>query len=128
MTFFLILSLTLSASSLHITQEHGTFPSRLSCEDYLEDLALHLRLPADTKVRLECKRAPSVRFNPNSQSLGRSTRKIFGNVLSGGIPHIDPVGEICTGFHVIAAAARRGQVPCRWLGRHVGSPQGLGAK
>jgi hypothetical protein len=50
-TFFLILSLTLS-SNLHITQEHGTFPCRLSCEDYLEDLALHLRLPADTKVRL----------------------------------------------------------------------------
>jgi hypothetical protein len=62
-TFFLILSLTLSSSGLHITQEYGMFPSRLSCEDYLEDLALHLRLPADTKVRLECKRAPSVRFN-----------------------------------------------------------------
>ena len=58
MTFFLILSLTLSSSGLHITQEHGMFPSRPSCEDYLEDLALHLRLPADTKVRLECKRAP----------------------------------------------------------------------
>jgi len=68
MTFFLILTLTLSSSSLHITQEHGTFPSRLSCEDYLEDLALHLRLPADTKVRLECKGAPSVRFNPTHKA------------------------------------------------------------
>jgi hypothetical protein len=29
-----------------------------------DDLALHLRQPTDTKVRLECKRAPSVRFNP----------------------------------------------------------------
>jgi hypothetical protein len=67
-TFFLILSLTLSASSLHITQEHGTFPSRLSCEDYLEDLALSLRLPADTKVRLECRRAPTVRFNPTHKA------------------------------------------------------------
>jgi hypothetical protein len=67
-TFFLILSLTLLPSSLHITQEHGTFPSRLSCEDYLEDLALSLRLPADTKVRLECKRAPTVRFNPTHKA------------------------------------------------------------
>jgi hypothetical protein len=67
-TFFLILSLTLLPGSLHITQEYGTFPSRLSCEDYLEDLALNLRLPADTKVRLECKRAPTVRFNPTHKA------------------------------------------------------------
>jgi hypothetical protein len=67
-TFFLILSLTLSSSSLHITQEHGPFPSRPSCEDYLEDFALRLRLPTDTKVRLECKRAPTVRFNPTHKA------------------------------------------------------------
>jgi len=78
-TFFLRLSLTLSSSGLHITQEQGTFPSRLSCEDYLEDLALHLRLPADTKVRLECKRAPSVRFNPTHKAEGRGSR--FGECL-----------------------------------------------
>jgi hypothetical protein len=36
---------------LHFQAKHGTFPSRLSCEDYLEDLALSLRLPAETKVR-----------------------------------------------------------------------------
>jgi hypothetical protein len=68
MTFFLILSLTLMHGSLHITQEHGAFPSRLSCEDYLEDLALSLRLPADTNVRLECERAPTVRFNPTHKA------------------------------------------------------------
>ena len=68
MTFFLILSLTLLPSSLHVTQEHGPFPSRLSCEDYLEDLAVRLRLPPDTNVRLECKRAPTVRFNPTHKA------------------------------------------------------------
>jgi hypothetical protein len=67
-TFLLTLSLIVSHGSLHITQEHGPFPSRLSCEDYLEDLALSLRLPADTKVRLECKRAPTVRFNPTHKA------------------------------------------------------------
>jgi hypothetical protein len=30
---------------------------------------------------------------------------MFGNVLPGVIPHIDPVGEICTGFHVVAATS-----------------------
>lgn len=68
MTFLLTLSLIVSHGSLHITQEHGPFPSRISCEDYLEDLALSLRLPTDTKVRLECKRAPTVRFNPTHKA------------------------------------------------------------
>lgn len=68
MTFLLILSVMVSPSSIHITQERGPFPSRLSCEDYLEDLALSLRMPADSKVRLECKRTPTVRFNPTHKA------------------------------------------------------------
>jgi hypothetical protein len=68
MTYLLTLSLMLSPSSVHITQERGPFQSRVSCEDYLEDLALSLRLPGDTKVRLECKRAPTVRFNPTHKA------------------------------------------------------------
>jgi hypothetical protein len=69
-TFLLTLSLSLmlSPGNLHITQERGPFSSRLMCEDYLEDLALSLRLPANTKVRLECKRAPTVRFNPTHKA------------------------------------------------------------
>jgi hypothetical protein len=54
--------------SLQITHEHGAFPSRLSCEDQLEDLALSLRLSANTNVRLECKRATTVRFNPTHKA------------------------------------------------------------
>jgi len=36
------------------TEPDVTRDARLSCEDYLEDLALSLRLPADTDVRLGC--------------------------------------------------------------------------
>jgi hypothetical protein len=67
-TFLLTISLMLSPGNLHITQERGPFPSRLVCEDYLEDLALSLRLPASTKVRLECKREPTIRFNPTHKA------------------------------------------------------------
>jgi hypothetical protein len=31
-------------------------------------LIISLRLPADTNVRLECKRAPTVRFNPTHKA------------------------------------------------------------
>jgi hypothetical protein len=80
-TFFLILSLPLLPSSLHITQEHGTFPSRLSCEDYLEDLALHLRLPADTKVR-----APVLSVGSGAHSRDHTGDRTGGGDL-GAVPH-----------------------------------------
>src|SRR5262245_48376431 len=42
---------------------------------------------------------PNRSLQPNSQSLGRSTREMFGNGLPGVIPHIDPVRELRSRLH-----------------------------